>query len=81
MKYINFDWKAGGHTPWLAAGYLHKTGTYKKLSKNAKKAFLFRNKPDSKRVGVYCSDGIFCVLTAVFCLIESILPFQSEGCI
>jgi len=35
MKYINFD----------------KTNAYKKLSKQAKKAFLFKDKLDSKRVG------------------------------
>ena len=35
MKFINFD----------------KTGAYKKLSKYAKKAFVFRDKLDSKRVG------------------------------
>jgi len=35
MKYINFD----------------KTGVYKKLSKHAMKAFLFRDKLDAKRVG------------------------------
>ncbi len=42
MKYINFD----------------KTGVYKKLAKQAEKAFLFKDKLDSKRVGgVPCPYG------------------------